>query len=362
MPNLSSGAQHSASDEESPPPRPAAPKIPTEVILRGFQTDAQYAAISHYERLAGRICEDYARDPPIQSRRFKSDLRDATALRRRALTAEERIKAMRFAGGENWVKVTYESKDAAEAAVENSPQVVLGFLVYAELYRGAPPTDTDPQPVPIGYVAGRRLSNNRERSTIGVASGLGLGHKRGSSMSGARDRTFGTVNGRPLVPSYSRETSTTDSMAITDIAEERSARSSSTATDATLLANGNSESSATASGSSSTLAGPTNGTIPVARRLAPQDAQFCERIPTAKRVALKPYSEALLPQQSVAQKALKRMPVIGWLTTDMIGSTVPRTEVGEFDWAKASLYWKVMWFLDLVFRLFGGDLVEKKDD
>jgi hypothetical protein len=54
------------------------------------------------------------------------------------------------------------------------------------------------------------------------------------------------------------------------------------------------------------------------------------------------------------QKRLAHVPVVGWVTGDMVGSAVPRNEEGEFDWA--SLYWKVMWFLDFVLRVFGGEL------
>lgn len=47
----------------------------------------------------------------------------------------------------------------------------------------------------------------------------------------------------------------------------------------------------------------------------------------------------------------------------MIGNEVPRTQTGDFDWNRASLYWKVMWWLDATFGLFKGDVytVDKED-
>jgi len=75
-------------------------KEPTEIILRGFKSAHQYAAIKQYENIAGRICEDYPREPPLEQRRYKSDLRDPASLRPSALTSEEKAKALRFAGGE----------------------------------------------------------------------------------------------------------------------------------------------------------------------------------------------------------------------------------------------------------------------
>jgi hypothetical protein len=151
-------------------------RIPTEVILRGFPSTQQYAAISHYETLAGPILEDYPRDPPLSQRKFKSDLRDATALRSRALTPEERSKALSFAGGENCIKITFESEEAAEVAVEESPQTVMGFSIYAELWRGGPPTELNAVPAP-GY-------GGKDRHTVGAAAG------RKDWVTTGRDRPF----------------------------------------------------------------------------------------------------------------------------------------------------------------------------
>lgn len=73
---------------------------------------------------------------------------------------------------------------------------------------------------------------------------------------------------------------------------------------------------------------------------------FCRRIPTAKRAKLLPADQALLPQSSFSKKVLASIPLIGWLSADIIGTAVPRTEMGDFDWDKASLYWKIVWWVD----------------
>jgi hypothetical protein len=88
---------------------------------------------------------------------------------------------------------------------------------------------------------------------------------------------------------------------------------------------------------------------------------YCARIPTAKRMTLLPAEQALLPQKSWGQRFVSNIPIIGWFTGDIIGDTVPRTETGEFDWARASFYWRVMWWIDSWTGLMDIASVEKDD-
>jgi hypothetical protein len=90
----------------------------------------------------------------------------------------------------------------------------------------------------------------------------------------------------------------------------------------------------------------------------PTQSEFCQRIPTAKRVKLLPAEQALLPQKSYSQRLLAKIPLVNWFSSDIIGSTVPKTETGEFDWGKASLYWKFIHWIDALtgwFDVAGGD-------
>lgn len=275
-------------------------KEPTEVILRGFKSTQQYAAIREYERIAGRICEDYPRDPPIEQRKYKTDLRDP-AFKRKPMSAEEKSKALRFAGGEHWIKITFESAEAAEIAIESSPQTIMGHIVSAELYRGVPPTSDE-----------EVLVNAEPRTPRGDR------FPRGS---------FGTTPKSYTTPSLRRGADS--------LSPPGSNISSRTLDSATL-------STATVA-SSSTIR-------PQSQPTQPQEDEsnllYCRRIPTAKRVQLLPAEQALLPQQSFTQRFLAKIPLISWLSSDIIGSQVPKNEDGEFDWAKASLYWKFIWWVD----------------
>lgn len=340
QPNLSSHAQaltqrdrdHDTEQEPHPEHHPVH-RTPTEVILRGFHSAQQYAAISHYEILAGRILEDYPRDAPLSQRKFKSDLRDATALRSRALTPEERAKALSFAGGENWIKITFESEEAADVAIEESPQTVMGFCVFAERWRGGPPRELDAIPA-----AGYGARGPKERITIGSTAG-----RSEWAAPARRDLPFGSMPRSSTVPNLGGWSS--------------NPRLSSEVSEVTLDTATISDTQST-----STLAtGPTYGTTQETR--SKDDDVYCRRIPTAKKLQLLPASDALLPQQSYLQKLFASIPIISWITGDIIGSEVPRKEDGEFDWVLASFYWRLMWWLDFWLGIFGGDIIgNNKDD
>ena len=141
---------------------------PTEVLLRGFKPGQQYAAIDAFERIGGaRICEDYARDPP-NGQRFKS----GPNFPPRPLTTEEKMKVNRYAGGEDWIKVTFESSQAADRAVYAPPQLINGNMVRAELYRG-PPNPSPPVALPSAASGTTATTSGFSTSTASRRSGLG---------------------------------------------------------------------------------------------------------------------------------------------------------------------------------------------
>lgn len=264
-------------------------KEPTEVILRGFKQGQDYASIAQYERIAGMICEDYSRDPPTEQRKYKGSARDPAVMRKRVLTPAEKAKAFQWAGGDNWIKITFESAEAAEIAIENSPQEIVGYIVHAELYRNGPPTDIGPNPA-------RRTSRGDPNPTP---------RRRQGSMSRSQNATDFGRGGASMSPPVSHSSSHTFD-------------------------------TETASGSSATVNG-SSGVDP---------SLFCTRIPTARKIILKPAELALLPQQTFNQRVLANIPIISWLTSDMIGNEVPRTATGEFDTLNASFYWRFVWWLD----------------
>lgn len=338
LPSASSTGNLAADDNSPTTAQPTArniPNVPTEIILRGFKdTDQQYAAINRYEQIAGRVCEDYPRDPPYEIRRYKSELRDPAFVRRRVLTPEELLKVNRAHSGEHWVKVTFESQQAADAAIYASPQAILGHLVYAEYYKGMAPLRDEAVPDTTTLAQGDEMPAGWRRAGYG-----------GNRTAAELRPTFGEA-GLP------GDIIAGDAM---DISPPHSHASSRTVESGTV---------GTATGSSSTVTvtgQPTqNGNlspVPVA------DSTYCRKIPTARKAVLLPAEQALLPQQSLTARILSQIPFLKWFSGSMIGNEVPRTADGEFDWVRASLYWKLICWLDLVFRLFGGEIAspDKED-
>ncbi|KAI1366643.1 hypothetical protein F5Y08DRAFT_300652 [Xylaria arbuscula] len=304
------------------PPTPH--REPIEVILRGYSSPAQqYAAINQYEQIAGRICEDYSREPPVEARRYKSDLRDPALTRRQPLTKAEREKVNKVASGEHWVKVTFESQEAASTALYASPQKILGHLVYAEPYRSLPPMENAAVLDVVGDV-GMFEDNIRSNS-------LRDRPRRPSQASRRSDRT--------------RRSSPPGSFASTE-----------TLNSATVSASSTTMSTATVTGF--------EGEAPQAPAEMEVASQIRGRlIPSARRIRLLPADEALKKSPTWSESLLAFIPLLGWFSGAMIGNEVPRTELGEFDMKRASLYWRVMYYLDLWFRLFGHELVsgDKED-
>ena len=73
-----------------------------------------------------------------------------------------------------------------------------------------------------------------------------------------------------------------------------------------------------------------------------------KHFPDEARTVLRPASEALLPQMSWSERIVKQLTQGGWIPGDIIGSVVPRLENGDFDWASASFYWKLFYWIDSV--------------
>ncbi|QIX00812.1 hypothetical protein AMS68_006329 [Peltaster fructicola] len=117
-------------------------KEPTEVLLYGFGEDLMWAAIDFYERVSnGIILEDYERQPPGKQEPLARSLSRATA--QKSLSRASLRRKNIFSGGSHWIKVTFDSAEAADLAIARSPHTIKGHLVYAEPYRGTGPGQDD---------------------------------------------------------------------------------------------------------------------------------------------------------------------------------------------------------------------------
>jgi len=374
------------------------------MILRGYRGyQQQYAAINHYEQLAGRICEDYSRDPPIENRRYKSELRDPAFTRSQPLTPEERAKVNRPDGGEHWVKVTFESAQAADAAVYASPQRINGHLVYAEPYHGIPPARDEAVPDPVvgverpwpvsrehtpepfsafaraagrepspdvvsdlGGLDGQRLpSPEPRRGRSGRSDAYRWGNGSGSSLDVDDDGQPYRRDAGKRRPAQAPRHSTHPRDV--DVSPPHSNTSSRTMDTGTIATNTTTATSETITGGIPMTPGrqqqqqqqpPTTTTASPA-----ENSIFCRSVPGVRKATLLSAEQALLPRPSYTQRVVLMIPFLSWFSGSMIGNEVPRTDTGEFDWNKASLYWKLIWWLDFTFKLFGGEILntDKED-
>lgn len=305
-------------------------KEPTEVMLYGYSPSTQWAAISFYETVSsGIICEGYEREPPFELRRYPNQIGTATTRYPRPLTKAELVLARRYEGGNCWVKVTFDSAEAAERAIDHSPHLLQGHWVYAEPFYGVKPVD---EPVPMregdrGHgIRGtpRRAPMRAHRPSQAWHSGTAPENKTGSG------RGVSTLP-RPLTGN-----ATVD-------AEAQSAAGPSAAASTA-------EDHRQQKGHSQQLPPPP----PPAR-----DPRYFTHFPTVPRTILRPAHEAFLPQPPTwFETTMARLVAGGWFPGDIIGQTVPRLENGDFDSAHASLYWKEFHWID---SHFGSDFCGLKD-
>lgn len=121
-------------------PKPRQEK-PTQVILHGYTQNDRDKAVAAYESISkGMICEDYHCDP--KRCRYPSV---ANPTRKRPLTVQERLFS-RYQGGKCWVRVTFDTKEAAQRVVLQSPHRIGKHLVFAHIYDGLGPKEDIPIP------------------------------------------------------------------------------------------------------------------------------------------------------------------------------------------------------------------------
>ncbi|OAK98086.1 hypothetical protein IQ06DRAFT_279139 [Phaeosphaeriaceae sp. SRC1lsM3a] len=341
-PNLIDAGGLSGSFQASASTNMAA-KEPKEVILYGYGSDVQWAAISHFEKVSnGLIYEDYDREPynPKLGMTF-SGFNAHRASNFRTLDKSALRKVNQYVGGDHWIKVTFDSAEAAERACHYSPHSIQGYNVFAEPYRGTGPTGGDR---PIRANVGGTLSQTASPNTL--SSGTLGGHDASNSPATASSATatasmaastgpFGRSTTEPLLFRASGAFPQ-DQDALVPTPQAQPAASSQ---------------SLAPSSSSTTTA------------LGPRSARATLRLKGAnvKPAVFLPQEKAFLPSQPRWQQTFGSLPIIGWVIGSgqgIIGDQVPRKEDGTFDANAASLYWRAWYGID---SCFGTDFCGVRD-
>jgi hypothetical protein len=298
------------------------------VLLYGFGEDLQWAAIDFYERVSnGLVLEDYDRQPPGQ--RYDSSLSLGRAAAQNSLSKAAMRKRNKYAGGNHWIKVTFDSRQAAELAIASGPHVIKGYLVYAEPYQSRGPQRDEPV---LATQAGAQVTSD------------------------VLPATFSTDN-MNLSPDGSPSTlSSTTATAISGPVGSRSSKSrfgfndSPTNSDSTVRG-------IVAYQASRPLAQPVFA--PKSSTTAFQKSSQGQ--PQARRARIEGTTPAIVLPADMALAPKQPQPSwSSWIGAgEIIGSALPRTEDGSFDWNRASLYWRIFFYIDM---LFGTDFCGLKAD
>ena len=306
--------------------RPSHNKEPTQIIVFGFAPSTQWAAIDTYEKVShGMICEDYARRPPAELRRYPNTL-SSPSVHPRRLTDPEREMARHYAGGESWVRLSCDSAEAADRAVEMSPQQIYGHWVYAELYNGMRP-ETD-EAIPV-------REEDQQRGSFGS---LKPPRRPSQTLSAASSQY--TINQRRQTSTLSRSSGmTATTQAKNQRADDVASFSSSTASSATATGPDHPNlrdrppSQAEEHTSSSTPQILTNASVPES------SPAMMRHFKDRRRTVLRPATEAFLPQPTWTDRQVQWLRSWGVIPGDFIGNGPLLTENGDLDWSKASWYW-----------------------
>ena len=304
---------------------PSHNKEPTQIMVYGYASSRQYAAIERYERCSGgMICEDYDREPPAELQKYPSTYSASQTVHPRPLTKQEKSLAFRYDGGMHWIKLTYDSAEAAARAVESSPIQIYGHWVFAELYNGKGPELDEPIMV---TEEDRRQGKPPRRSSQTLSAAF------------AQQPTTQLRSTSTLPRSFHANAPSQGDVQSTDAAPSLS---SSTA------------SSATATGVEYPNLRNRIQSQPDQSALAPN-----EIAPGIPRYTLRPASEAFPPQPTWAERQIQWLRANGLVPTDFIGHQIPRMENGEFDWNNASWYWRACYWID---THIGTDICGFKED
>lgn len=328
-PNLIEGGGLLGTSFNGAAPPSMTAKEPKEVILYGFGADVQWAAIDFYEKVSnGIIYEEYDREPYNPKFNYAFGTQRTSHLRSLSNAARSRVN--QFVGGDHWIKVTFDSAEAAERACHYSPHSVQGYTVFAEAYRG-----TGPQ-------GGDRAIHTQIGGAISLISSpqTAFSSTIPDTSTTASSATVTTAAPIALPRSTTMPLFPTGSFPMGDRPLDR-------APPAPVAAplQSQTHTMTTSAPSASTSRKPT-------LRL---------RGANVKPAVFMPQEKAFLPAPPRWQQTFGSLPIIGWVVgggQGIIGDQVPRKEDGSFDEGAASLYWRMWYSVD---SCMGTDFCGVKD-
>ncbi|KAL4917720.1 histidine phosphatase superfamily [Aspergillus aurantiobrunneus] len=298
-------------------------KVATECILYGYRDkDSEWKVIDKYERISrGAICEDYPRNDPRTNAGYSQILSGGDVVIRTNLSADANRKSKRYAGGFHWIKVTFDSSNAADRACFYSPQEIDGHVVFCEMYHGQGPAEDIP--IPRGSTEANRFISSNKRT-------LSTSHSTAFLQSKEKERS--SLKDKERTTTLPRSFAMNNLASIADTEDIFSQESTSTV------------SSATATG----VEQPTTAHQRNISKEVSTPSEFMTHVPTVRRTKLRPITEALPPSPTVTERVLRSIPILSWFTGDIVGDGPQLREDGTFDYEKSNVYWRFWYMLDMI--------------
>lgn len=348
-------AEHTDTSAKTPTPEPE----PTECLIYGYASKAsEWKVLSRYESVAapGIIIEDYSREDPALFLHSNPPFALSTSSprpRQRLLPKAAVERSQTYRGGAHWIKITFDSYEAAERACFYAPLEIDGYAVHCELWQGKPPVSDAAVPISASDV-GKMLST-RQTQTLGPANG------KKSALAGfeqaLQNSTLPRNHAMPDAQYLQPRSDTIDRTAQDDSETASSATATSPPPTDTQLR------------SRSTPNLPT--------QMKRNDSQYMTHIPSVRKAVLKPAAQALPPQQSSMEKLIMTIPLLPWIlgmsapgqiqqnalqsgaSSDPVVQGLALKADGSWDERANGWYWRLWYTVD---RWLGTDYCGLKED
>jgi hypothetical protein len=351
-------AQHPPTTSEAS--RPVEPEaVPTECLLYGYANKTvEWKVLSRFEKIVAPsiICEDYPREDPDLYLASNSPLgySRSSIVVHKNLSKEALKKSRVYKGGKHWIKITFDSHQAAERACYYSPLEMDGHMVYCEVWAGRGPTAD--VPLLKGSETAKMIARNdpTQSRTLQPSHSAQFLSGKDSAIAGF-ERAMQTLPRSHTMPDAQyAQPGTQDDMSISV--------ASTTA------------SSATATGNEILTPAPQSGlrsrSVPhLPSQVTPDPtSQYMTHIPSVKKMLLRPISEALPKQPSFSERVIRSLPLVSWFIGgsgekgapgDFISEGPILKDDGSWDVEKNGWYWGFWHWLD---GWFGTDYCGLSDD
>ena len=336
--------------------RPIQPEaVPTECLLYGYAgKQTEWKVLSKFERIVspGIICEDYPREDPNLFLSSNSPLgfSRASVVVHQNLSREAIKKSRIYQGGNHWIKVTFDSYQAAERACFYSPIDIDGYMVHCEMWQGRGPAADVPLPngPPWGadkadllqpQLSPRKVDDGRKARTLSTSQSSRILSGKESAIVGF-ERALQTLPRSHTMPDVQYRLPPDDDLSI-----DSTTASSATATGNDLPPRSSSQALSPKTPSSLRSRSIPNLPSQTDALHQPSDSEYMTHISSVKKAVLRPISEALPPQPTFLERVLRSIPVVAYFfastpgTGAQIGEAARRDAIGDGPMVKDDGTW-----------------------